>query len=119
MKKFLILLMTFGLFLFTNSAFSGQQCELIWNNVSGQTYILSVDNQDYDVIFSASGSGPCPQGNVNVFDGIYVKPVASCTYMTYNDNIIRITCNGINMWFMLVSDKLLLIDPNATFMTKK
>ncbi len=95
-----------------------QACAPIWDNVAGHTYAMAVEDQNLDVVFSPSFSGPCPQGTVEVYDGIYVAPRLECHYMTQGDNLVVITCGDVEMPFMLVGNMLVYVDPNAPFMVE-
>jgi len=94
-------------------------CDPIWTFVAGQTYRLNVGDQAFDVQFSESYSGPAPQGICEIYDGVYIAPRMTCRYMAHGDNLISITCDGVDIPFMLMGDKLILVDPDAPFMTRK
>jgi len=94
-------------------------CEPIWNDVAGQTYVLDIGEQSYDIQFSESYAGPCPQGMVEIYDGVYIAPCLTCRYVSYGDNLIAIICGDAELPLMLIENMLVVVDPNAPFMTRK
>lgn len=76
-------------FLFTTSCHAAdRQCPLIWDNVAGHNFILTLGDQDYDVRFSDSYAGPCPIGELTIYDGVYIAPRFRCNYHTGNNNSV-------------------------------
>ena len=115
MKKLLTVLFTTLLLLGT--AYAAERCPDIWNKVSGQTYIMTVDGQGYEIAFAASTAGPCPQAQVIVsHDG---ATLLECKYATEDDNLISIDCGGGEVYFLLMGDRLLPIDLNAPVMVRQ
>jgi len=94
-------------------------CEPIWSGVAGQTFVLEIGDQTFDVVFSGSYSGPCPQGIVEIYDGIYVAPVLKCKYTSGGDNFVYINCGGDDIPFILRGNKLELYVPSEIVMERK
>ena len=116
MKKLLLTLFC-AMFLVGSVYADDRACEPIWERVAGQTYVLNIGDQAFDIQFSEAYAGPCPQGICEIYDGVYIAPRLTCRYMA--DNLISITCDGVDIPFMLMGDKLILVDPDAPFMTRK
>lgn len=118
MKKLMLALLV--VLIFAGPVISEDRtCAPVWDNVSGQTYVLDIDGQSYDVVFSPSFTGPCPQGEVQIYDGIYIAPRLTCSYMTEADDLVSVTCGDGTVYFLLHDNKLLVVDPNTIFMVKK
>lgn len=118
MKKFITTLLL--VLLATVPALAAERpCSLIWDNVAGQTYTISTPDQTFDIVFSPAEAGPCPQGVVDIYDGVYIDPVLNCRYMTASNNTVKINCGAGDITFLLTENKLLMIDPDALFMLKK
>jgi hypothetical protein len=95
-------------------------CPLIWDRVAGQTYTMTLDDRNFDVVFSPSYVGPCPQGSVSIYDGVYVAPVLECTYMSHGDNLVSVGCgDSEEIFFILLGDKLVVVDPNALYLVRR
>lgn len=95
-------------------------CEPIWTGVAGQTFVLETEAQDYDVVFSGAYVGPCPQGVVEIYDGIYIAPVLECTYSSGGDNLVYLDCGGDeDIPFILRAGKLELYVPSPLVMERK
>ncbi len=94
---------------------SDRACDPIWTDVAGQTY----DLDGLEVVFSGSYAGPCPQGIVEVYDGIYIAPVLECIYTSQGNNIVVVNCDGVELSFRLDGNKLRIVDPNAPYMTRQ
>jgi len=119
MKKLLLLLALMFLLIPQLSPAADRSCEPIWENVAGQTYVLEIGDQSFDVMFSAAYAGPVPQGRVEIYDGIYIAPCLTCKYTTHGDNLISINCDGGVIPLMLIENMLVVVDPNAPFMTRR
>jgi len=94
-------------------------CQPIWDDVAGQTYVLVVDDQSFDVVFSGSYVGPCPQGELEIYDGIYIAPILKCRYTSGGDNLVNINCGGDDIPFILRGNKLELYVPSDIVMERK
>ena len=120
MKKLLLLLALFMLLLIPDPCPAADRAyQPIWDFVAGNTYELDVGDQSFNVEFSESFVGPAPQGRVEIYDGIYVKPVLECGYHSTGYNTIEIECaeSGLGITFMLLGNKLIIYDPDAVFRT--
>ena len=119
MKRFIF---TLGLMLLliTPLLAADRACGPIWNDVAGQTYVLVIDGQSYDVVFSESFVGPCPQGVLEIYDGIYIAPVFKCRYTSGGDNFVYINCGtDEDIPFILRGNKLELYVPSEVVMERK
>ena len=119
MKKLLLLLALMFLLIPKPCPAADRPCQPIWDFVAGNTYVLVIDNQSFDVVFSDSFVGPAPQGSLEIFDGIYIDPVLKCRYTSGNDNFVYINCGGDDIPFILRGNKLELYVPSNVVMTRK
>ena len=119
MKKLLLLLVLTLLLVPRPCPAGDRACQPIWDDVASQTYTLVADNQSFDVVFSGAYAGPCPQGVVEIYDGIYIAPVLECTYTSRSNNLVVVDCSGSELIFQLDGNKLRIVDPDAPFMTRK
>jgi len=122
MKKLFKLFIILALFFATVSivnAESQSPCQPIWDDVAGQVYILTIEDQEFEVVFSGSGCGPCPQGIVEIYDGIYISPILECRYVSRGMDAIVLDCNGTEINFTLKRNRLIVFDPNALYMERK
>ena len=119
MKKLLLLLALVFLLIPKPCPAADRACEPIWNDVAGQTYVLVVDDQSFDVVFSGSFVGPCPQGELEIYDGIYIAPILKCKYTSGGDNFVNINCGGDDITFILRGNKLELYVPSDIVMERK
>jgi len=119
MKKLLLLLVLTLLLIPRPCPADDRACQPIWDDVAGQTYVLVVDDQSFDVVFSGSFVGPCPQGELEIYDGIYIAPVLQCRYVSGGDNFVNINCGGDDITFILRENRLELYVPSEVVMTRK
>ena len=60
-------------------------CQPIWDNVAGHSFAWTVGEDVYRIDFSDSYVGPCPQGIVEIYDGIYIAPRLTIPYVSGRD----------------------------------
>lgn len=118
MKKLIVACCLVLLFALPTMA-ANSMCPLLWDNVAGQTYTINTPDQMFDVVFSPSFVGPCPQGIVEVYDGVYIAPVLECNYMAAGSDKVTVDCGTGEILFLLTGDRLLVIDPDAFYMQRK
>lgn len=63
-------------------------CAPIWDQVAGHAFTWIVGEDSYQIEFSDSYVGPCPQGIVEVYDGVYIAPRLTLPYISGNDFVI-------------------------------
>lgn len=94
-KLFIAVLMSLML---TSTAFAA--CQPIWDKVAGHTFTI----QDLVVVFSEAYAGPCPQGEVEIFqDG---QSLGTLHYMTKGENEVVI---GDDLEFVVVGNDLVYV----------
>jgi len=119
MKKLLLLLTLVFLLIPKPCPATDRACEPIWTDVAGQTYVLVINDQSFDVVFSDSYVGPCPQGELEIYDGIYIAPILKCYYTSGGDNFIYINCDtDEDIPFILRGNKLELYVPSEIVMER-
>jgi len=117
MKKLLLSLIAMSLLIVPGFAIGAdRRCPLIWDNVAGHNFILNIGDQKYDVEFSEAYAGPCPQGDVTIFDGIYVAPRLVCPYRTSGDNFVVLDLgegNEVMLYWWQGKLVQIIVPPNA------
>lgn len=105
MKKFLVGLILV-VFLVVPAIAADRMCEPIWSKVAGHSFTIA--NTDYTIVFSQSWAGPCPQGELEIFqDGV---SIGTLTYMSQGSNTIVV---GDELTFVLIGNDLLYITPDT------
>jgi len=89
MKKTLVSLLILSIVVLAAPTLAADRaCAPIWDQVAGQNFTLSVGEQEFQIAFSDSYVGPCPQGIVEVYDGVYIAPRLTLPYISGNDFVI-------------------------------
>ena len=114
MKKLIILVM-FMAFVFLPLTSKANSCERYGSELTGQCFIITVDEVDFDLCFSDSVFGPCPGGQV-VLSYQEAQTIVEIP-MTYSTDPDIVMIEGLE--FILIDDKLILLPENPLIFDRK
>jgi len=116
MKK-LIAIVLLSMFLSIPVFAADRMCPNLWDNVQANTYTLTLGEDSFDIIFSGAYAGPCPQGKVEFYQGEI--NLGSCRYMSKANDVVTITCDGVDLDFILIGNKLIYLTPDTLILEKQ